>query len=102
MTGRLLGVLLAVILLHACAGSPEGTPESVTGPITVVEGAGAAVESFTVTTEDGDDFEVRIDDDIDYGFDLAHLHDHHESGDPVEVRLEERDGVLYALSIEDA
>ena len=102
MTGKILGVLLAVTLLPACAGSPEGTPESVTGPITVVEGQGHVVETFTVTTKDGDDFEVRIDDDIDYGFDLAHLHDHHESGDPVEVGLEERDGVLYALSIKDA
>jgi hypothetical protein len=39
---------------------------------------------------------------VDYGFDLGHLHEHRASGDPVRCLLEEREGKLYALRIDDA
>jgi hypothetical protein len=45
---------------------------------------------------------IRIDPSRDYGFDLTHLNEHQSTGDPVRVRLRQRDEGLYALQIDDA
>jgi hypothetical protein len=45
---------------------------------------------------------ILIDPQIDYGFDLAHLREHMETGDPVRVDLELRAGDVYATQIDDA
>lgn len=50
---------------------------------------------------EGSRVEVWIADDVQYGFDLEHLQEHEDSGDPVRCALEERDGRAYALSIAD-
>jgi hypothetical protein len=80
----------------------EDAPAEVTGVLLDVDSNGVDdVQSFTL--KDGDDtYEIFIADDVDYGFPLGHLSEHLTSGDPVKVPLEERDGKLYALSIDDA
>jgi hypothetical protein len=77
-------------------------PSTVTGVVIEVSSAGLGrVENFVV--KDGDDtYEILIDPDVDYGFNLDHLHEHRATGDPVRVELEERNDDLYAQSILDA
>ena len=67
----------------------------------VVESEVGGVRSFTLATGE-ERLEILIAADVDYGFDLGHLHEHEASGDPVRCTLEERDGHLYALRIDDA
>lgn len=95
--------------LVACGGdeseapsSGSDAPSAVTGVVIEVSSAGLGrVESLVV--KDGDDiYEILIDPEVDYGFNLDHLHEHRATGDPVRVQLEERDGELYAHSIVDA
>ena len=101
-------VLLLLVCL-AAAALPAGCdverddppPSHLTGPIVAIEGEGSDVRSFELES-DGETWEIRIAPDVDYGFDLAHLHEHEAMGDPVIVLLEERNERLYALSIEDA
>lgn len=102
----------AALFAVACGGDdsePAGgeapaaeAPEEVTGVLLDVQSEGVGeVTSFTL--KDGDDtYEIFIAEDVDYGFDLGHLNEHLTAGDPVRVPLEERDGKLYALSIDDA
>ncbi len=109
---RILAVVVTAVLLAGCNGGseaqdtePQATEvplSSVTGLITAIEPPEGDIESFTVDSEAEGEVEVFIDRDLDYGFDLHHLHEHLETGDPVVVELETRDGVLYATSIEDA
>jgi hypothetical protein len=99
-------LLLAALALAAgaasCGESRDPVPSTAVGVITTIEGEGSAVRSFTLETEDDGTFEVFIATDVDYGFDLAHLHEHETTGDPVRCRLEEREGEAYALEIVDA
>jgi hypothetical protein len=98
-----------VVGLIACGGdgseappTRSDAPSTVTGVVIEVSSAGLGrVESLVV--KDGDDsYEILIDPEVDYGFNLDHLHEHRATGDPVRVELEERDGELYAQSIVDA
>ncbi len=98
--GAVAGALLLAVACGGDAASPPA-PSNVTGTIVDVEPAEGQPTNFTLETEDGDAYTIDIDPEVDYGFDLAHLHKHHETGDPVAVDLEERDGTLYAQSIED-
>lgn len=84
------------------AAPAEEAPSEVTGVLLDVESEGLGdVQSFTL--KDGDEtYEIFIAEDVDYGFNLGHLNEHLSTGDPVTVPLEERDGKLYALSIDDA
>lgn len=59
------------------------------------------IESFTLRS-DGADYEIHIAQDVTYGFPLSHLNAHRQQAEPVHVRIEDRDGKLTALSIEDA
>ena len=101
----LIGIaVVALGALGACGGDdPQeaGAPSSVTGIVTAVESEGLnEVTSFTL--KDGDDvYAILIDEEIDYGFPLGHLEEHRVGAAPVEVEIEDRDGDLYALSIED-
>ena len=100
---RTFGVALVVAFaLMACGGDADTkAPANVVGTIVEVEPDDGQPTSFVVETEDGETYTIEVDPKIDYGFDLAHLHEHHESEDPVDVDIDERDGTLYALSIED-
>ncbi len=96
--------LRALIALAAsCSGEEERepAPRVVTGMIVAVGGTGSDVPSFTVEAR-GRSYEILTASDVEYGFDLAHLREHERLSDPVRVRLEERDGRLYALRIDDA
>lgn len=99
-------MLLAALAVAAgaagCGESNPAVPSSALGVITQVEGEGSAVRSFTLETDDHGTLEVFIAEEVDYGFDLAHLHEHETTGDPVQCLLEERDGRAYALEIVDA
>lgn len=84
------------------AVASEDAPDEVTGVVLDVESEGVGeVTSFTLK-EDDETYEIFIAEDVEYGFNLGHLSEHLTSGDPVRVPLEERDGKLYALSIDDA
>ena len=90
------------LLVTACGSDEESTaPPVVTGLIVEVRGEGRDIESFTLDVG-GRSYEIRIAPDVDYGFDLAHLREHERDEVPVRVRVEERDGELYALRIDDA
>jgi hypothetical protein len=103
---RIGPVLLAALALAAgaagCGDGEQPVPSSAVGVITEIQGEGSAVRSFTLETQDHGTFEVFIAEDVDYGFDLAHLHEHETMGDPVRCTLEEREGRPYALEIVDA
>jgi len=102
LTAR-IAVSVALVLIPACGGNSDATPEVVTGVITEVtwNDDRSAVQSFKVDAQ-GDDYEIRIDEGVDYGFDLAHLEEHRDTHDPVRVKLRERDGRLFAEEIDDA
>jgi hypothetical protein len=77
-------------------------PDRVEGVVTDVTSENIDdVTAFEVRSE-GQTYEIFIDPEIDYGFRLGHLQAHVVGSDPVIVELEERDGKLFALSIEDA
>lgn len=90
------------MLLVACGGAAdEGAPSELTGVIVDVTSSGLnQVSSFELRAE-GTNHAIHIDDDVDYGFPLGHLQEHVASAEPVRVELEERDGELFALTIED-
>ena len=98
--------MLAALALAAgaasCGDERDPVPPAAVGVITAIDGSGSDVRSFTLETEDDGTLEVFIADDVDYGFDLAHLHAHETTGDPVRCALEDRDGRAYALEIVDA
>jgi hypothetical protein len=100
-------VLLASLMLlgAACGGDDENdpqAPESVEGIIVNIEGDRLdQIESFRLKR--GDDFyEIKVDPDREYGFNLGHLHEHLANSEPVVVELDDRGGELFAVSIEDA
>lgn len=89
-----------------CGGAVEREPEApppsrLVGTILEVREEDGRVVSFTLEAR-GRRWEIGIADDVDYGFDLAHLHEHRDTGDPVDVRLERREDRLVALRIDDA
>jgi hypothetical protein len=95
-------VLIALALVAAACGGGDEPPAEATGVIVEVQnGPDGGVESFTLDA-DGETFTIYIAPDVDYGFDLAHLNEHHATGEPVRCVLEERGERLYALEIADA
>ena len=96
--------LLAAVLLAgvACGSDGDPAPRQVTGVITeITRGTGGQIQSFAVRRGD-QSVEIQVDRQRDYGFDLEHLEVHRRSNWPVMVRLEQRDGTLYAVEILDA
>ena len=97
-----------MILMVACGGSSssgdtEESPERVIGLITGIEPEDEfdVPTSFTVEEEDGDSYPIEIDPELDYGFDLLHVREHFVAEDPVDVEVDDRDGSLIAISIDD-
>ncbi len=98
--------ILAVALVAAVAcgdGEPAQPPGPITveGTITSLREPGGVIAGMILDTEEGS-IDVRIDPEQDYGFDLEHLREHVETGDPVRVTAERRGDALVALSIDDA
>lgn len=96
-------VVIAVLLLAGCGeAADDAAPSELTGVIVDVTSSGLnEVSSFELRAE-GENHTISIADDVDYGFPLGHLQEHVASAGPVKVELEERDGELIALTIEDA
>ncbi|MGH2748272.1 MAG: hypothetical protein ACRDKB_10150 [Actinomycetota bacterium] len=91
------------LLVPACDGGDDAdAPAEVTGVVVEIDSRGLGdVRGFTV--RDGDEvYEISIDPNIDYGFNLGHLNEHRATAEPVRVELEERGDQLVARSIEDA
>ncbi len=90
-------------MFGAACGSPvDRAPDQVTGLITQISrGAGGDIRQFAMR-QGAEAFEIRIDPRRNYGFDLEHLEQHRASDWPVTVRLDQRDGALYAVEILDA
>jgi hypothetical protein len=97
-------VLLACILavgLVGCAQPPDDA--AVTGVVIAVDGNLTEVAAFTIVTPGEEQLTFVPDPDGgNPGFPLVHLAEHMRSGDSVEVRYEERDGVLVATWVDDA
>lgn len=93
-----------VALLAACGdeNTPIPPPSQAEGLITEIRPPEGEPDSFLIESGSDGTFEVFLSDDVDYGFDLQHLHVHLNEGLPVRVELEQRDGKTYALQIEDA
>ena len=104
MQPTIVAALLALAALTACSSEPAGTePENprLEGVVVAIESASIDdITSFTL--KDGDQiYKIYIADDVEYGFPLGHLQEHVQGAEPVAVDTEERDGKLYALTIED-
>lgn len=106
MRSTVVCLLVTATLVASCSdgqqAQPGGVPSRVEGVIIAIDSAAIDdVNGFTL--KDGDvTYEIFIADDVDYGFPLGHLQEHVQSAGPVSVDLEERNGKLYALTIEDA
>ncbi|HJR46249.1 MAG TPA: hypothetical protein VJ927_11660 [Actinomycetota bacterium] len=101
---RYLGALaLALVLALTACGDDGAAPaqETLAGVIDSIEPPEGDIQSFTLVRPGEDPMTILVDPEIDYGFDLQHLHEHHASADPVRVTLDDRDGRLYATAIED-
>ena len=102
MRNRFVAALLLLALLaSACGQEKPPAPTVLTGVITEVSGTTGEVTGFDLEAN-GDAYQILIEPGRDYGFDLTHLREHQSTGDPVRVRLRERDEALYALRIDDA
>jgi hypothetical protein len=99
-----LTVLLVLLapLGTACRGG-EGAdfPTELVGTIVALQSSDGTIASFTLEAAD-EVHTIHIAEDVDFGFDLAHLHEHRTTGEPVRCVLEARDERLYALEIADA
>ena len=94
--------LLAAVVAAGCGKEPPSAPETLTGVITeIAAGDDGEITRFDLDAAGGS-YAILIDPGRDYGFDLNHLREHESTGDPVRVRLRERDEALYALRIDDA
>jgi len=85
----------------APATTSATTPATVTGAVIAVDGDLAAVSSFTVLAETGDELTFSPSPDGDYAFPLPHLRDHLRSGEPVRVSYVDGGGTLIAVAVTD-
>jgi hypothetical protein len=104
---RWLAIL--IVLGTACSSQPSETDAiaepaplgTVTGIITELRFDGRQLQSFDLETHEGT-YEILIDPERDYGFNLRHLEQHRGRELPVLVETETRNGANYAISIFDA
>ncbi len=101
MTRLLVGLAVLGLALVGCAQPPDGP--AVVGVVIAVDGNLSTVDSFTIVTPEEERLTFVPDPDTgNPGFPLVHLADHLRSGDPIEVRYEERAGVAWATWVDDA
>ena len=99
--------VVAGVLLAGCGGGgdtepAEGAPTDVAGLIVETTREDGRVAGFTLETDAGMRYDIAVEDDLAYGFQLEHLEQHRRDRIPVRCLLEERAGKLVALSIVDA
>jgi hypothetical protein len=94
-------IVVAIALVLAGCGGNGGEDDEVIGLIVDVRGRGNNVSSFLLRSGDRT-YEIRIDPDVDYGYQLGHLRVHASSFYPVRCTFERRQGRLYAVEIVDA
>jgi hypothetical protein len=98
----MIAIVVATASVACGSRSDDGPPDEIAGVVVDVEAEGLGhVTSFDVRSE-GTSYEIFIDPGATYSFPPSHLSDHLASSEPVRVGLTERDGRLYATSIEDA
>jgi hypothetical protein len=95
-----------MLVCSACGGGSEpsggGGQDEITGPVVKVD-AKSLGEVTSIELKQGEEtFEILIDPEIDYDYNLGHISEHLSSGAPLRVEVEERDGELIATSISDA
>jgi len=88
--------------LIACRNEGSESPSVVTGVVIGIESQGLnRVSSFTV--KDGDnEYEIKVDGDTRFTFTPSHLQEHRATAEPVRVEIDDSNGVLRALSVDDA
>lgn len=91
----------AVVALSIMASACTAT-STVRGVVLDVDGDLEQVRSFTLRADGGEIIELVPAPDGAFEFPLTHLQEHRQTLSPVEVVIEERDGVLVAVSIGDA
>jgi hypothetical protein len=97
-------VLLLLLLSAVACGSaePVAIPDEVVGTIIAIQrNDRGTIESFTVQ-QAGQEYDIRIDPSVAYGFDLEHLEEHRAQRLPVRVTVEQRGDLGYATQILDA
>lgn len=94
-----LVMVLVTVTLVACGGS-GGT--SVVGVVVDYQGDLVTVDTFTLLTADGDEFEFVPAPDGDFSFPLPHLREHLATGDPISVRYVQDGGRRVAVAVDDA
>lgn len=104
---RALVVLVCLTLAAAsgCGGAgtdPEAGRTEVTGVILTLDTNASGEITGFVVREREETLDVAVDPARDYGFDLRHLNQHLAQEQPVRCKVEQRDGSLVALTIEDA
>jgi hypothetical protein len=95
----LAGMLLLSV---ACGDAADEAPRRVMGLIVEIRRDDGRIDSFTVETSNHLRYDIAIDPNHDYGFDLEHLQVHLDQELPVSVRIDEQDGSLVATEILDA
>ncbi|MDQ4057583.1 MAG: hypothetical protein M3124_00495 [Actinomycetota bacterium] len=103
---RCVLLLAAVLACSSCGGDSGanggGGRDEITGPVVKVD-AKSLGEVTSIELKQGDEtYEILIDPEIDYDYNLGHISEHLSSGAPLRVEVEERDGELFATSISDA
>ena len=105
MLRRASAALIAALFIVACGSEDDGSnghTETLTGVVVAIEARSIEdIESFTLVHQ-GRKHEVIVTDDTEFAFAPGHLNEHRTTADPVEVMVERRDGVLYALTVQDA
>ena len=102
---RVLLLVLVMALAPGCGGesapaAPEA-PANVTGLITEVRLEGGRIGGFLLESG-GESYDLLIDPEFEYGFDLEHLELHRAQKLPVSVDIARRGGKLYAHAVHDA
>jgi len=95
-----------MLVCGACGGDSGadggGGPEEITGPVVKVDAKSLGEVTSIELKQRDKTFEILIDPEIDYDYNLGHISEHLSSGAPLRVEVEERDGELFATSISDA
>lgn len=105
MLRRVPATLIVAVLVAACGsggGGSNGGTETLAGVIVEIDARSIEdIESFTLLHH-GREHEVVVTGQTQFAFAPGHLSEHRATSEPVEVEVERRDGVSYALTVRDA